>query len=425
MIDWEMTRLGDIAQMCLGKMLDKEKNKGELQPYLANINVRWGSFDFTSLNQMRFESSEEERYGLREGDLIICEGGEPGRCALWKGEVEGMKIQKALHRVRVNANYSSEFIYYRFLLAGKNGELEKHFIGSTIKHLTGIGLRQVEFLLPPLNQQKKIKAVLSTLDAKIDLNHRINAELEGMAKLLYDYWFVQFDFPISAAQAAAMGNPRLAGKPYKSSGGKMTHAPELKREIPADWENGIAKNLFIFNPSISIKKGEVAAYLDMDALPIRGFMTKQVQRKEFNGGTKFRNGDLLVARIAPCLENGKTGLVTLLEDDEAAFGSTEFIVMRGRAIPLCGFGCCLSRSEYFRSFAVRNMTGTSGRKRLEAPVLEKLPLPIPPAETLAAFEQLISPMFRMMTEHTKQNQELTALRDWLLPLLMNGQVTVR
>lgn len=134
--------------------------------------------------------------------------------------------------------------------------------------------------------------------------------------------------------------------------------------------------------------------------------------------------DVLVARITPCLENGKTGLVSLLEDKEMAFGSTEFIVLRGRSLPLSGFACCLSRSEYFRKYAIGNMTGTSGRKRLEAPILEKLPLSIPPPETLAAFEKICHPLFTLMTEHTKQNQELTSLRDWLLPMLMNGQVRV-
>jgi type I restriction enzyme S subunit len=124
------------------------------------------------------------------------------------------------------------------------------------------------------------------------------------------------------------------------------------------------------------------------------------------------------------LENGKTGLVSLLEENEPAFGSTEFIVLRGRSLPLSSFACCLSRSEYFRKYAIGNMTGTSGRKRLEAPILEKLPLSIPATETLVAFEKICSPLFTLMTEHTKQNQELTALRDWLLPMLMNGQVRV-
>ncbi len=303
-------------------------------------------------------------------------------------------------------------------------DFDSYNSGSAQPSLNRNFIYPIPVCVPRPAEQKAISAVLSALDAKIALNHRINGELEGMAKLLYDYWFVQYDFPLSAAQAAALGKPRLAGKPYSRSGGPMVYHDQLKREIPKGWGSGTAKDLFVFNPTISIKKGAVAAYLDMDALPTSGFMTKQIQRKEFNGGTKFTNGDVLVARITPCLENGKTGLVSLLEDNEMAFGSTEFIVLRGRSLPLSAFACCLSRSEYFRKYAIGNMTGTSGRKRLEAPILEKLPLSIPPTETLAAFEQTCHPLFTLMTEHTKQNQELTTLRDWLLPMLMNGQVRV-
>jgi len=166
--------------------------------------------------------------------------------------------------------------------------------------------------------QQKIASVLSALDSKIELNNRINAELEAMAKTLYDYWFVQFDFPDGK------------GKPYKSSGGAMVWSEELKREIPKKWEVGELSNLFQFNPTLSLKKGAVSSYIDMDALPTEGYMTKDVQKKEFNVGVKFKNGDLIVSRITPCLENGNTGLITLLEENEIGFGSTEFIVLRGR-----------------------------------------------------------------------------------------------
>src|SRR6478672_1351424 len=125
---WTTIRLGDISEMCLGKMLNKEKNKGEFHPYLSNVDVRWGGFDLSELRLMRFEEKEHEKYGLKVGDLVVCEGGEPGRCAIWKGEIPNMQIQKALHRVRFKENYSNSFIYYRMLLAGRTGGLEKHLI---------------------------------------------------------------------------------------------------------------------------------------------------------------------------------------------------------------------------------------------------------------------------------------------------------
>ena len=139
---------------------------------------------------------------------------------------------------------------------------------------------------------------------------------------------------------------------------------------------------------------------------------------------KFQNGDVVVARITPCLENGKTALISLLKDNEVGFGSTEFIVIRGKSNTLSAFAAQLSRSTPFRQFAISNMTGTSGRKRIDANTLETFSLPLPQEEILLKYEQMVSACFKKMTINAKENQQLAQLRDWLLPLLMNGQVTV-
>ncbi|MBR3980406.1 MAG: restriction endonuclease subunit S [Bacteroidales bacterium] len=159
---WEMVKLGEVAEMCLGKMLDKSKNKGTYQPYLRNVNVRWGSFDLDDLLEMRFEESEQERYGIQIGDLIMCEGGEPGRCAIWNATVPNMKIQKALHRIRVKDSIYNKFVYYLFSLYAQNGRLEKYFTGTTIKHLTGQSLKSIEIPLPPLAEQQRIVAEIES-----------------------------------------------------------------------------------------------------------------------------------------------------------------------------------------------------------------------------------------------------------------------
>ena len=162
----------------------------------------------------------------------------------------------------------------------------------------------------------------------------------------------------------------------------------------------------------------------MNSLPLVGFMTKKPERKIFNGGVKFQNGDVSIARITPCLENGKTGLVTLLEEDEVGFGSTEFIIIRGKGRALSGFAAYLGRSDSFRQFAISNMTGTSGRKRIDAKVLETYSLAIPSETILDLFEFTVESFFKQMTNNSKESEDLTQLRDWLLPMLMNGQVMV-
>lgn len=173
---WEKVKLGEVAEMCLGKMLDKNKNKGNYQPYLRNVNVRWGSFDLDDLLEMRFEDSEQERYGLQNGDLIMCEGGEPGRCAIWNGEAQNMKIQKALHRIRLKPSVSNKYVYYLFYHYAQNGLLEKHFTGTTIKHLTGQSLKNIEIPLPSLPTQQRIVQEIETRLSACDVMEKNIAE---------------------------------------------------------------------------------------------------------------------------------------------------------------------------------------------------------------------------------------------------------
>ena len=192
---WEKVKLGDVTDSCLGKMLDKEKNRGEYQLYLSNKDVRWGSFDLEHLDLMKFEEHEEERYGVRYGDLIVCEGGEPGRCAIWKDQIPNMKIQKALHRVRVHEGLDYRFLYYWFLWAGKRGELQQYFTGATIKHMPGDKLKSVIITKPDIETQRQIADVLSAYDDLIENNQKQIKLLEEAAQRLYKEWFVNLRFP--------------------------------------------------------------------------------------------------------------------------------------------------------------------------------------------------------------------------------------
>ena len=204
---WEKVRLGDVTDSCLGKMLDKEKNRGEYQLYLSNKDVRWGSFDLEHLDLMKFEEHEEERYGVRYGDLIVCEGGEPGRCAIWKDQIPNMKIQKALHRVRVHEGLDYRFLYYWFLWAGKRGELQQYFTGATIKHMPGDKLKSVIITKPDIETQRQIADVLSAYDDLIENNQKQIKLLEEAAQRLYKEWFVDFRFPGHEKTAIIDGVP--------------------------------------------------------------------------------------------------------------------------------------------------------------------------------------------------------------------------
>jgi len=181
---WSWVRLKELAsEMCLGKMLDKKKNQGTLKPYLRNVNVRWSSFDLTDLKEMRFKPGEGERYGLLPGDLVICEGGEPGRAAVWAGQSEDARIQKALHRVRFDpAVYLPHFAMYYLYFATSTDQLASYYTGTTIKHLTGKSLAEVPFPhCPPAEQRRivaKIEELFSDLDAGVAALERAKANLK-------------------------------------------------------------------------------------------------------------------------------------------------------------------------------------------------------------------------------------------------------
>jgi type I restriction enzyme S subunit len=181
---WPWIRLKDlVAEMCLGKMLDKAKNQGTPQPYLGNINVRWFSFDLSELKEMRFEDNEIERFSLRAGDLVVCEGGEPGRASVWNGQNACMMIQKALHRIRFYPEvYAPRFGMYFMFYGTTTNRFAEFYTGTTIKHLTGTALSDVLFPIPPLPEQhrivEKIEELFSDLDAGVSALQRAKANLK-------------------------------------------------------------------------------------------------------------------------------------------------------------------------------------------------------------------------------------------------------
>jgi restriction modification system DNA specificity domain protein len=176
---WGAVKLENLAsEYVLGKMLDKNKNKGEERPYLGNINVRWGYFEFSNAKTMKIEDDEIERYSVKYGDLIICEGGEPGRCAVWKHEAE-MFIQKALHRVRFPSYYSADFAFYYLSYAVKLPLVTDLLTGTTIKHLTGTALKNIPFPVCSINEQTQIVAILET---KLTACDQLAAELAKQLK---------------------------------------------------------------------------------------------------------------------------------------------------------------------------------------------------------------------------------------------------
>lgn len=167
----EKRRVGDVAVHSLGKMLDKNKNKGTLRPYLRNLNVRWFTVDTADLLEMRITDAEVERYTVRKGDLLICEGGYPGRSSIWEQDEE-IFFQKALHRVRFEDEAYSRLLMYYLFMSHQSGALQKHCSGAGIQHFTGQSLAKFEMPFPTLDVAKE-------MIGKIEEMQRISTELEG------------------------------------------------------------------------------------------------------------------------------------------------------------------------------------------------------------------------------------------------------
>lgn len=195
MNNWTKKPLIEVADFILGKMLDKAKNKGSLMPYLANFNVQWGRFDLSHLNEMRFTEDELKKFSIKFGDILMCEGGEAGRCAYWKESNSSILFQKAIHRIRVFSEVDSAYLYYYFLDFGKKNGFEPYTTGSTIKHLPREQLAKIEISYPDIKQQKFISAILLKYDDLIQTNQQRIALLEEAAQRLYDEWFVKLRFP--------------------------------------------------------------------------------------------------------------------------------------------------------------------------------------------------------------------------------------
>jgi len=278
---------------------------------------------------------------------------------------------------------NEKYMYYLF----RSLDFSGFNAGAAVPTLNRNHLSALNVQLPGRDKQDKIADILGTIDEKIELNRKVNETLEQMGQALFRHYFID--------------NPD-AGK----------------------WKDGVLVDIIELNPRESIAKSTEAAYLEMKNMPEVGMSVKTTARRKFTSGMKFKNGDTLLARITPCLENGKTALVDFLNDDEVGFGSTEYIVMRPKQNTLTEYTYFLARSEAFRAFAIQSMVGTSGRQRVQNDSLATYKICTPDTKLLAQFHEKMQGTFAQIRSNSQQIQTLTTLRDTLLPRLISGKVKV-
>ena len=263
--------------------------------------------------------------------------------------------------------------------------------------------------------------MLSALDDKIELNRQICQTLEEMASTLFQSWFVDFE-PVRA-KAAGKKPEGLAADIAELFPDSFVDS-ELG-EIPKGWEFVSVDDMIKFNPSYHLALGQKAPYLAMSALPTSGSRSEPPIFRDFTSGQKFKNGDALLARITPCLENGKAAFIQNLDDDAIGWGSTEFIVMRSKSPMPLAYAYIVARDKRFKSQAINSMTGTSGRQRVQLSSLTKFIVAKPNLKVAKAFEESITPLFTKIVENDREIHTLTQTRDALLPKLISGELRVR
>lgn len=280
--------------------------------------------------------------------------------------------------------------------------------GSTVSNLRIPLLK--ELLVPLLDNPDEIGAVLAAIDAKIDLNKRINVELESLSKTIYDYWFVQFDFPDAN------------GRPYKSSGGEMVWNEVLKRDIPAGWEAVRLGDLVkVVNVGVSPEDIDAATpYVGLEHIARKRITLSDWSTADQASSNKiaFQNGDILFGKIRPYFH--KVGLALM-----DGITSTDTIVLRPIATVTAGLALETIFTEQFVATATNSSTG-SKMPRADWNVLKNYRVSAPPksSPTLSKYQNLFESIAKQLGDNVGQNRELTHLRDWLLPMLMNGQVRV-
>ena len=381
-MSWEKVKLGDITDSCLGKMLDQQKNRGEFQPYLANVNVRWGAFDLDDLPQMRFEENEQERYGLRYGDLVVCEGGEPGRCAIWKGQVPNMKIQKALHRVRVHDGLDYRYLYYWFLLAGRRGALDQYFTGATIKHMPGQKLKGVVIDKPSIEIQRRIADILSAYDNLIENNQKQIKLLEEAAQRLYKEWFVVDDIPKGWGQRS-LGDV----------------ASVLRRGISPKYDDN-GKYLVISQKCIR-----------QSIMDIR---EARRESKEYTPELNLQDKDTVICSTG-------TGTLGRVGQVFGAYPDTTFdshvTLVRTEQYPNFFYQAIKHQQDFLMGMG----RGSTNQQELYRGVIEGLQLLIPTQKILNRAENMLSAIHDKITTLNSQIGLLVEARDRLLPKLMSGE----
>jgi len=364
------------------------------------------------------------RHTLKAGDIVFARRGvqATGHSALVTQAFAGSLCGTGVIRLRLASDGIDATYLSFFLTSPPTFEwIRTNAVGAVMPSLNKEILQRLPIVLPPLVEQHSIAYLLGALDDKIELNREMNRTMEDTAQALFRSWFVDFDPVVAKADGRkpfGMSNEMAALFP--------THFEETElASIPSGWRWKPISEAFNVNPKGPLIKGEEAPYLSMQDAPTHSAIPECWGTRAFGSGTTFQNGDTLIAKITPCLENGKGAFIVDLEPGQVGWGSTEFIVLRSRAPLTPEHAYFLSRLDDFRAHLVANMSGSSGRQRVSMGALDHFHCCVAPPPVHAAFGLLTTPLMTAIAAGTAESRTLADLRDLLLPKLLSGEIRVR
>ncbi len=396
--EWHETTLGDVLTLKRGYDLPSRKRTDGLIPVVSSSGIT--------------DHHVESR--VSGPGVVIGRYGTLGQVFFIRGDFWPLNTSLYVHDFKGN---DPQFISYFLRALDFSAYSDK----AAVPGLNRNHLHQNVVQIPTnVTNQRAIAFILGSLDDKIELNRRMNETLEAMARAIFKDWFVDFGPVRAKVEGRDTGFPRHISDLFPDG-----FVDSELGEAPDGWEVRPLPDLIAVNPQRRLRKGEIAPYLDMANMPVKGHVPASVVNRRFGSGMRFLNGDTLVARITPCFENGKTAYVDFLRAEQVGWGSTEYIVLCSKPPIPSEFAYCLARSTRFRQFAIQSMTGTSGRQRVQAKALDQFMLACPTGQVAVAFGTLVRPIMSRVSAAARETQSLANLRDALLPKLMSGEICFR
>ena len=399
---WEIKKLADCCVSITDGDHQPPPKAQKGIPFVTISNITTANqFDFSNtmyVSEEYYNHLDSKRKPQR-GDILYSVVGSFG-IPVYIKETIPFVFQRHIAVLRPNHTILPQFLYYTMLNRDFYLMADAAAIGAAQRTVSLSALRNMKIAVPPINIQEKIVYLLSAYDNLIENNQKQIKLLEEAAQRLHKEWFVDLRFPGYETTPVVDG-------------------------VPEGWELCHLEDVIEFNPKVPLSKERLKQSVPMSALSTSSMTldTEEFAATFSNSGSKFQNGDTLLARITPCLENGKTAFVAGVESDEGAVGSTEFIVMRSKGInPYMVY--LLARNDSFRQSAINSMTGSDGRQRAQADKLKALPYLKPADQIMMLFARYVEPMFIQIQKKNEQNVRLRQARDRLLPKLMSGEVEV-